>query len=194
MHDDRTLRTTGVDACLGELDGAEVARLDAGRWKGEAWSGEPVPFLRAVLAESPPGKRLFVEIKCGPEILPSLKGDLAAIPHATEDVAFLSFDPAVAAAAKQFLIHYEVYLNVEPDAGTADGLAEQARTLGLDGLSLGWSARVTREFCAAIRQAELGLAVWCVDDPATARHVSSWGIQDLMTNDPALIRRALQGG
>ena len=35
----------------------------------EQFAGEPVPTLAEVLATVPAGKRVFIEVKCGPEIV-----------------------------------------------------------------------------------------------------------------------------
>jgi len=43
---------------------------DVGTWKEARFKGERVPTLGEVLAVVPKGKKFFIEIKCGPHIMP----------------------------------------------------------------------------------------------------------------------------
>ena len=63
MHDASTKRTGGVDLVAKDTDSAELRKLDLGKWKGEQFAGEKMPFLSEVLATIPKGGKLFVEIK-----------------------------------------------------------------------------------------------------------------------------------
>ncbi len=45
---------------------AELQALDVGSWKGETWRGERMPTLAEVFATVPAGKRILIEVKCGP--------------------------------------------------------------------------------------------------------------------------------
>jgi glycerophosphoryl diester phosphodiesterase len=73
FHDHGTARTTGANHTLAELTLAELRDLDAGSWKNARFAGERIPALEEILAIIPPGKRLFIEIKAGPDIVPELK-------------------------------------------------------------------------------------------------------------------------
>src|SRR5580700_5266452 len=72
IHDANTRRVGGRDGKVVDQTLAELKQLDIGRWKGEQWAGERIPTLAELLAIIPEGKRLFIEIKCGPEIVPQL--------------------------------------------------------------------------------------------------------------------------
>lgn len=50
IHDTNLKRTTGVNANTWEMDYAEIARLDAGSFFGEAFAGERIPLLSEVVA------------------------------------------------------------------------------------------------------------------------------------------------
>lgn len=49
MHDDRLGRTTDGRGKVAKTSSADIAMLDAGRWFGRDFAGEPVPTLRAAL-------------------------------------------------------------------------------------------------------------------------------------------------
>src|SRR3954470_14279804 len=73
IHDKDTKRTAGgVNKVVAESTLAELRALDVGKWKGEKFAGEKIPTLAEMLATVPPGKRVFIEVKCGPEIVPEL--------------------------------------------------------------------------------------------------------------------------
>ncbi|HMR30506.1 MAG TPA: glycerophosphodiester phosphodiesterase [Geminicoccaceae bacterium] len=50
MHDEEVRRTTGGSGLVRDLGLDELRRLDAGRWKGEAFAGTPIPTLAEALA------------------------------------------------------------------------------------------------------------------------------------------------
>ncbi len=72
IHDANTRRVSGRNRKVVDQTLAELKKLDIGSWKGEQWSGERIPTLAELLEIIPEGKRLFIEIKCGPEIAPRL--------------------------------------------------------------------------------------------------------------------------
>ena len=71
-HDGTTKKLAGVDRKVVDQTLAELQQLDVGAWKGDKWKGVRIPKLADVLATIPEGHRLFVEVKCGPEIVPDL--------------------------------------------------------------------------------------------------------------------------
>src|SRR6476661_5646642 len=73
MHDASTKRTAGLDKLVADQTLAELKALDAGSWKAPSWTGTRIPTLAEVLALVPEGKRLFIEIKAGPEVIPALE-------------------------------------------------------------------------------------------------------------------------
>ena len=70
IHDDTTRKVAGVPRGVQSQTLSELKALDVGRWKSRRWTGERIPLFEEVLATIPAGKRLFVEIKSGPECLP----------------------------------------------------------------------------------------------------------------------------
>ena len=78
VHDRNLKRTTGLDREVQELTLAEIRRLDAGSRKADQRKGEAIPTLKEIADTIPDGKRLFVEVKCGLEILEPLKDFLIA--------------------------------------------------------------------------------------------------------------------
>ncbi|WP_269083910.1 glycerophosphodiester phosphodiesterase family protein, partial [Thiobacillus denitrificans] len=103
IHDADTKRTAGQARKVAEATLAELRQLDVGSWKGAQWRGARIPTLDEVLATVPEGKQVFIEIKCGPEILPALKGALAGSRLPSGQAIVMSFDANVIAEAKRLL-------------------------------------------------------------------------------------------
>src|SRR4030095_10823194 len=92
IHDDDTRKTTGVAKRVRDQALAELRRLDVGRWKDPKWAGERIPTLAEVLATIPSGKRLFVEIKCGPGCIPALAEDFRRSGRKPAQVVLIGFE------------------------------------------------------------------------------------------------------
>ena len=79
LHDATTGRTAGADLVVADTDLARLRALDVGAWKGPQWAGERIPTLAEVLGLVPAGKRLYIELKSGLEILPHALAGLVAL-------------------------------------------------------------------------------------------------------------------
>ena len=79
MHDASTERTADQNLVVADSTLADLLELDVGSWKGRRWRGERVPTLEEVLAVVPPGRQVFLEIKCGREILGALRQVLVGV-------------------------------------------------------------------------------------------------------------------
>lgn len=78
IHDKTTKRIAPQqpDLSIANSTLEELQKLDAGSWKHPRYAAERIPTLKEVLGTVPEGKQIFVEIKCGPEILPLLQPQL----------------------------------------------------------------------------------------------------------------------
>ena len=73
IHDTDTFRTGRRDKNIRDQTLEELQQLDVGVYKGKAYKNEKIPTISQVLDTIPEGKKLFVEIKCGKEIIPPLR-------------------------------------------------------------------------------------------------------------------------
>jgi len=201
MHDKDLKRTAGSPALVAESDWAAIGQLDAGSWKGERWAGEPVPLLDQILPTIPEGKRLFVEIKCGPEIVPPLVGLIRESGKVPEQVAIISFNYDVCVAAKKALPAHRVYLlsGFKTDEATGiqkpsfDELIAKAKAGGLDGLDVSFRGPITAENVAKAKQEGLALLVYTVNELEDAKRLVQAGVDGITTDRPDyLMDEALQ--
>lgn len=201
-HDDRTLRTAGVDLSVAEQTLAELRQLDVGRWKGPAWTGQRIPTLDELLATVPPGKRFYVEIKCGPEIVEPLARAVCDSALADGQIVVICFSADLLAAVRRALPRVDTYLIVEFVRDPANGIwhpdvyerLDAAAQRGLTGLDLMAARALDPELIPRIRAAGLDVCVWTVDSPTDARRLIELGVRRITTNRPGWLREQLGGG
>jgi len=199
LHDAGTARTGSAALDVEQSTLAQLRALDLGGWKGAVWQGERMPLLSEVLALLPEEGFLFVEIKCGPEIVAPLAATLAASAVPPERLRLLCFSAEMILALKEALPGYRAcWLTDYRFRGVwHPSLPEILATLKscrADGLASRDRAPLDRELVAALRERSLELHVWTVDGVAAARRLCALGVDSVMTNRPGWLRRALAAG
>ena len=197
LHDKDTKRVAGVDKKVVEQTFDELRRLDVGMWKGKHFAGERIPILEEMLVTVPRGKRVFIEVKCGPEIMPELDRVLRGATLKPEQTAVISFHADVVAAAKKARPDLKAYwiVSLKPAKGkklpTAEELIAKATTIGADGLDLSASDVLDETFARKIKKAGLKFYVWTVNDLALARRMAEIGVDGITTDRPGWLREQL---
>jgi len=188
MHDSTTGRPSGTDLEIATPHSRRLRRLDVGSHKHEDFAGETVPFLEEVLDTIPPDRRLFIEIKCGPEILPVLDEVLTQSGKRLQ-VALIGFDIETMKVAKEILPDVPAHWLCDKKAWWPPGnLAKKAKAHGLDGVNVHWSA-VTWRLARAVRRARLKLYAWTVDTGDDASRLHALGVDGITTNRPGWLRK-----
>jgi glycerophosphoryl diester phosphodiesterase len=197
MHDLTTKRTAALDKAIAQQTLAELRELDAGQWKGEQWQGEKIPTLSESLAVIPAGKRVFIEIKCGPEVLPELERILKASGKSSTQLVIIGFEYETMKLAKARFPQLLVYWLVSPKKETQGRqppvaeLIEMAKAAKLDGLNLNYKFAMDAQFVAQVKDSGLKLYVWTVDDLDVAEKLVQLGVDGITTNRPAWLREQL---
>ena len=198
IHDFDTGRTGGHANKVADQTFEAVRRLnvgDWGKWKGEGFS-EKIPTLDEVLAVIPDGRRLFIEIKCGPEVLPALEQSLLRAAKKPDQTIIIGFDYDTIRQAKAKFPHLQVLWLAGADskarAYPAVGeLISKAKAAKLDGLDLEKGFPIDHQFVHAVHAAGLKLYTWTVDSIETARSESAAGVDGITTNRPGWLREQL---
>ena len=191
-HDKDLKRTAGVDLVIADTSLAELRKLDVGTWKNAKYAGERIPTLEEMLATIPAGKKVYIEVKCGPEIVPELDRVLRATQLKPTQTPVICFNAAVVAAVKQLRPERPAYWLVSlKEETTVESLIEKAREIRADGLDLSGTARLNQELAEKIRAAGLGLVAWTVNDPVVARRLVKIGVQGITTDRPGWLREQL---
>lgn len=197
IHDKDTKRTAGgVTKVVAESTLEELRALDVGKWKSEKFAGEKVPTLEEMLATVPAGKRVFVEVKCGPEIVPELDRVLKAAGLKPDRTPVISFNAAVVAAVKKARPDLPAYwiVSLNPKKApppTAEQLVARAKEVHADGLDLSAADLLDAAFAKKVKAAGLGLYVWTVNDAAVAKRMVEIGVDGITTDRPGWLREQL---
>jgi glycerophosphoryl diester phosphodiesterase len=193
IHDPTTDRTAGIRFEVAATHSSHLRRLDVGRYKHPRFAGERIPYLEEVLQTVPPGGQLFVEIKCGPQILPPLVETVASSDKRSQ-IVLIGFDLGTMATAKKMMPDVPALWLCDKRLLVSYGpsLAERAKAGGLDGLDVHWSG-LTRRFIQTVKTAGLRLYVWTVDDPAQAVRLQAMGADGITTNRPDQFKSVLTG-
>lgn len=193
IHDKDTRRVSGVDLKVSQSSLDELQKLDVGRWKDQRYAGEKIPLLEDIIKTIPKGKRLYIEIKCGQELLPHLNQAISRCGK-RDQITFISFDLETLAETKTQFPDIPAYwmVGTKKDKVTNQyiphnlDLIEKVRQHKIDGLNVHY-AGVNETFMKAIRQAGQALYVWTVDNPQTAQHLIQLGVKGITTNRPKWI-------
>lgn len=199
IHDAHTRKTGGVTKRVRAQTLAELRALDVGRWKHRRWAGECIPTLGEALDTVPDGKRLFIEIKCGPECLPEFVATIKGSRKKPGQVVPIGFDLTTMKLVKWALPELEVaWVQGFRHAWhggwmpRADTLIARAKEAGLDALDVGGRGPVNELFAEKVHAAGLKLYIWTVDAPGQARRLAAAGVDGLTTNRPGWLREQLE--
>ena len=191
-HDSDTFRTTGTRMNIPKSALEDLRQLDAGKWKGSDYTGEKLPTLEEVLKTIPKGKRILMEIKCGPEIIPVFLVELKRLRKSDRQVAVISFNIEVIKAIKLARPRMQAYWLTVPTAENADTVITTAKSVKADGLDLAATDALNFEYVRKIRDARLKLHVWTVDDTAVGKRLAELGVDGITTNKPDVMLKALR--
>lgn len=195
MHDKDTKRTAGTTKVVAESTLEELRALDVGSWKNPEYAGEKIPKLEELLITVRPGKRAYIEVKCGPEIVPELDRVLRATELKTAQTPIISFNADVIAAVKKLRPDLPAYWIVGLKKETnLETLIPKAKSIHADGLDLSANEFLTPEFARQIREAGLRLDVWTVNDAALAKRMIELGARGITTDKPGWLREELAKG
>jgi glycerophosphoryl diester phosphodiesterase len=197
IHDATAEHLAGVDLKVSETHSEALRKLDMGSFKRPEFAGEQMPFLEEIIQTIPAKRKLYVEIKCGQEILPYLV-ELVRQSGKMSQIVIIGFDLKTVTRSKQVLDVPTYWLKGTAKDKETDtwiphdpNLVQTARENGLDGLDV-HHAGITEELVNAARDAGQKLYTWTVDDPEEARRLVRLKVDGITTNRPAWLRSQLQ--
>jgi glycerophosphoryl diester phosphodiesterase len=195
IHDDDTRKTAGVRRKVADQTLAELKALDVGSWKDRKWTGNKIPTLPEVFSVIPTGKRLFMEIKCGPDCIPKFVRDYQRSGLKRDQLVPIGFSLETMRQLKSALPELEVCWIAEFKrtwrgawSPTAEKLIAGTKAAGLDGLDLSRNGPVDAAFTRKVHEAGLKLYIWTVDSPAAAKKLVASGVDGITTNRPGWLR------
>jgi glycerophosphoryl diester phosphodiesterase len=203
-HDKSGKRTAGRDVAYIDITQAEARELDAGSWKDPKFKGEKIPLLEEQIASIPKGRKLLVEIKIGPEIVPELGRVLKKTGATEKNITVISFNFESLKEVRKQLPHLPTLWLLGHPAPNAkksatakqppsvDEMIREAKAAKLTGLDLQHTWPLTKADVKKIKDAGLELHVWTVNDVAIAKHWIDLGVASITTDRPAWLRDGLK--
>ena len=201
FHDNTTERLCGVKIPVKQSTLAELQNLDVGSWKDQQFAGQRMPSLSDVLATAPCEKKVFIEIKSGPEIVPFLPRILQESELPPNRTIIISFQKEVIRASKEKMPQIEAFwltaFHQDETTGkwtpTVDEVIAMAKNIGADGVDLNANTDVvSAHFVDLCHQAGLSVHVWTVDDLAKATRLQEMGVDSITTNRPGFLHCNMQ--
>jgi len=199
LHDANTERVAGTRLVVKQSILDELRRLDVGIQFGPQWAGTRIPTLAEVLATIPAGKRIHLQIKSGPAMIPKLLEELEQSGLRDEQVKVLSFNAAVIRAFKDKTSQYQAFWlsslktdrtgQVTPSLET---ILDTLRQNSADGFASDYHM-ASEAMIRGVLDAGYEYHVWTIDDPDSARRFLDWGAMSITTNVPGYMREHLLG-
>lgn len=182
FHDETTERIGGVARPVAAQTLAELRALDVGAWKHARYAGARIPTLAEVLAITPPGRTVVVEIKSEPRTAPPIAAAIRAALPADAAVALQGYDPTALAALSAALPGAAAYWTVDPPLDDRDqplpyppALIDEATARGFAGLALDYRG-ASDDLLARARDAGLLVDVWTLNE---APLLAAWAARDV---------------
>ena len=193
FHDADTERVAGTQLVVRQSTLAELKQLDVGATHGVAFNGTRIPTIAEVFATIPQGKKIFIEVKCGAEIIPTLLNEIDQSGLTQEQIVVISFNKQVIQQLKikapQYKASWLCSFNKQETGEITPALATVLKTLKqiqADGLSS--NTAVPASVIEAVSQQGYEWHVWTINDLKTARRMQALGVLSITTDVPGSMR------
>ncbi len=199
FHDKETDRIGGRKQKIVDQTYAELQQLDVGAWKDLKFAGEKMPTLDEVLETIPDGKRLYVEIKDTPRILPAIQKAFEKAGVDGEKITIIAFDYDVIVGAKKLMPKIPAYWlsSIKQDEKTGEWgppreeLIAKAKAANAEGLDLKAAPIIDAAYVKAVHDAGLELYVWTVNEADEAKRLMDAGVEGITTDRPGWMKEQL---
>lgn len=202
FHDGDLKRTAKQPGRIRDYTCEELKQFDVGEWKAAKYRGERIPTIEEVIDVIPPGKKFYIELKTGPEIVAPLAKVLEAKKDRLkpEQIVIICFNQETCAECKKELpalkCHWLIGAKVEEDANpavrivpTAESVVDTVKALGVDGVGLGVGAeRRFGQIAQGLKDAGVEFHLWTLNDPAAAAYFLQYGPFGITTDRPRYMR------
>ena len=187
MHDDSLQRTTGIEAGVWEKTYDDLQGLDVGFWFSEDFKGEPIPTLKSII-EAVRGKmKLNIELKMNGHEKQLTEKVVAMVENEDffDNCVLTSFDFSAIKKVKQ--------LNSKIKAGYIFSEMpedEDVFNANVDLLSVNKKI-VTEDLVQKAHANNKEVHVWTVNEPEDMRKLISFGVDNIITNYPNILKQVL---
>ncbi len=197
IHDRNTKKVAGRNLIVSQSTLGELRKLDVGAYRGKQFTGTVIPTIAEVFSTIPKQKTIYIEIKCGIEIIPALLREIGTSRLKKEQIVVISFNTKVIQALKVKAPQYKAFWLSGLKKGKSGKISPSLETvlttlkqIKADGFSSAKNS-VDEGFINGIKDKGYEYHVWTVDDVKTARRFKRWGAMSITTNVPGHIRKNL---
>tara|TARA_B110000003_G_scaffold276391_1_gene322616 strand:- start:10888 stop:11685 length:798 start_codon:yes stop_codon:yes gene_type:complete len=191
IHDASTKRLADKNLIVSKSTLEELRALDVGAWKHTKFKGTKIPTISEVFATIPKGKKIFVEVKCGPEIIPFLIKEIQKSDLKMDQVRLICFNKEVIKVFKEAMPGYKAYwlTGFKKKNGTWKPSVDQVITTlqGCKADGLDSQHTIPPEFSKSVINAGFEWHAWTINDSKTAENLAKRGIDSITTDRPKLI-------
>lgn len=185
IHDYSVDRTTNGSGKVADLTMSELKKLQIS-WKGGI---ERIPTLAEVLRTIPVKGRLFIEIKCGPEILPELKRVISQAGRKAAQVVIISFDYGTLAQSRKALPQFKHYwLTMALWPAMWEDIIARAKQAEFDGVNVDFRSSVSSAAVASAHAAGLQVYAFTINRSAQATQALDCHVDGITTDEPVLVQ------
>ncbi len=182
IHDEDTGRVCKQNLIVRDSTLKELKALDLD-YKGTEYLQIKIPTLAEVLEILPDGKKIFIEVKCGSEIVKPLLGELSRSKLNSNDAVIISFDEEVIKEFKLIAPNYRALLLYSYEAGcNINNLIDVMRNIKADGLST--DNELSKTLVEQTINAGFEYHSWTIDSIHVAQKLINWGSSSITTNKP----------
>ena len=198
IHDANTKKVAAKNLVVKNTTLAELKKLDVGIKKGTAFENTSIPTIGEVFKTIPAKKKIYIEIKCGLEIIPPLLREVSKSQLEKEQIVFICFDAKIIGEVKMKAPHFKAYwlsdVKQNKDGSFTPSLEDSLVTLRkvkADGMSSSRSG-IDDEFISKLQMAGFEHHVWTVNEIKTAQWFANQGTLSVTTDFPGRIKGALK--
>jgi len=196
IHDHNTQRVSDSNLVVSESTLAELRKSDVGEYRGNDFKGSVIPTISEVFSTIPERKKIYIEIKCGTEIIPVLLEEIERSSLEPDQIVFICFESKVIQELKVKAPRYKtswLCAFKQDESGnlvpSPEQVLENLKKIKADGLSS--NANIPEPLIRVVRDAGYKWHVWTVDDPEIAKHFKRLGVDSITTNVPGLLKKLI---
>jgi len=189
IHDKNTRRTTGVSHLIRNRNLDEIKKLQIKNGNLDSNYKIRIPTLKEALETVPRGKLIFIEVKCGIEILPKLKKILRETHLDKSQIKIISFNVNVISRIKKSLPRFEVIwvkrIGIEKSVLYLNGLSKviaKIKKNNIDGLNLSYSRFLSRNVVEKVKSNNIKFFIWTVNDTRKASRLLEFGVDGIVSD------------
>jgi glycerophosphoryl diester phosphodiesterase len=190
IHDEDTGRVCKQNIVVRDSTLKELKALDLD-CQGTENLQIKIPTLNEVLEILPDGKKIFIEVKCGSEIVEPLFSELTHSKLNLNDAVIISFDEEVIKEFKVIAPNYRALLlysykqlnrNSSEVGCNINNLIDVMRNIKADGL--GTDNEFSKTLVEQTINAGFEYHSWTIDSIDVAQKLINWGSSSITTNKP----------